>query len=80
MKRFDIKVHLEAFYVNCRINHSILKIFSLKNRLIKILDDLNKISSSPINWDVVNSIHEQLKEKSYNLLNSNLIPQCAKNL
>lgn len=54
---------------------SILKLFSLENRLIKKLDDLNKISSSPINWDFVNNIHEQLKEKSYNLLKSNLIPQ-----
>lgn len=54
---------------------SVLKMFSLENRLINNSDDLNKIFSSPINWDFVNNIHEQLKEKSYNLLNSNLIPQ-----
>lgn len=54
---------------------SVLKMFSLENRLINNSDDLNKISSSPINWDFVNNVHEQLKEKSYNLLNSNLIPQ-----
>lgn len=52
--------------------HSILKLFSLENRLIKNLDDLNKISLSPINWDLVNKLHEQLKEKSCHLLTSNL--------
>lgn len=52
--------------------YSVLKMFSLENRLIKNLDDLNKIYSSPINWDFVNNIHEQLKKKSYHLLISNL--------
>lgn len=54
---------------------SVLKMFSLENRLINNPDDLNEISLSPINWDFVNNIHAQLKEKSYNLLKSNLIPQ-----
>lgn len=56
-----------------RIN-SVLKIFSLENRLITNdnVDSALEIVKSPIDWDKVNKQREKWKEKSFNFLKQNL--------
>lgn len=51
---------------------SLLKIFSLEERLCQSIDDLDKIIRKTIDWDNVNRILEQNRKKSLSFLMSSL--------
>ena len=43
---------------------SLLKIFGLEERLVSSPSEVNKVLQAQIDWDRVNTIHKQMKEKS----------------
>lgn len=47
---------------------SLLRLFSLEERIVSSLDDINRIVNKPIKWDKVNSIHSQHKVTSIEFL------------
>ena len=51
---------------------SLLTLFALEDRLISSPDDVNKVLQATIDWDRVNSIRKQMKEKSLSFLAKNL--------
>ena len=51
---------------------SLLTLFALEDRLVSSPDDVNKVLQATIDWDRVNSIRKQMKEKSLLFLTKNL--------
>lgn len=51
---------------------SLLKMFTLEERLVTSLNEINTVLEKPINWNMVNSIHKHMKEKSLSFLAKNL--------
>ena len=51
---------------------SLLKLFKMEERLVCSPDEVNKMLQTPIDWERVNSIHKQMKEKSLSFLVNNL--------
>ncbi len=51
---------------------SLLKLFELEERLVSSLSEVNKVLQMPIDWEKVNSIYKQMKEKSLSFLAKNL--------
>ena len=51
---------------------SLLTLFALEDRLISSPNEVNKMLQTPIDWERVNSIHKQMKEKSLSFLVNNL--------
>ena len=51
---------------------SLLKMFGLEERLVSSHSDVNKVLQTPIDWDSVNTIHKQMREKSLSFLTKNL--------
>lgn len=51
---------------------SLLKIFGLEDRIALSLDNIDRIANTPIDWDNVNRIHSEWKEKSISFLIKNL--------
>lgn len=51
---------------------SLLKLFGLEERLVCSPDEINKVLQATIDWDRVNSIRKQMKEKSLSFLTKNL--------
>ncbi|MBR5593129.1 MAG: polysaccharide pyruvyl transferase family protein [Bacteroidaceae bacterium] len=51
---------------------SLLKLFELEERLVSSLSEVNKVLQMPIDWERVNSIYKQMKEKSLSFLAKNL--------
>lgn len=51
---------------------SLLTLFELEDRLVSSPDEVNKMLQTPIDWERVNSIHKQMKEKSLSFLVNNL--------
>lgn len=51
---------------------SLLTLFELEDRLVSSPDDVNKVLQATIDWDRVNSIRKQMKEKSLSFLTKNL--------
>ncbi len=50
---------------------SLLTLFELEDRLVSSPYEVNKVLQAPIDWDRVNSIHKQMKEKSLSFLRKN---------
>ena len=51
---------------------SLLTLFALEDRLVSSPDEVNKMLQTPIDWERVNYIHKQMKEKSLSFLVNNL--------
>lgn len=51
---------------------SLLKIFGLEERIASSLNEIDRIVNTPIDWDNVNRIHSEWKEKSISFLVSSL--------
>lgn len=51
---------------------SLLNLFELGNRLVSSPSEANRVIQKSIDWESVNSIHKQLKEKSLSFLKKNL--------
>ena len=51
---------------------SLLKIFGLEERIASSLNEIDRIVNTPIDWDNVNRIHSEWKEKSFSFLASSL--------
>lgn len=51
---------------------SLLTLFELENRLVSSPNEVNKMLQTPIDWERVNSIHKQMKEKSLSFLRKSL--------
>lgn len=51
---------------------SLLTLFELEDRLVSSTLEVNKVLQVPIDWERVNSIHKQMKEKSLSFLTKNL--------
>lgn len=51
---------------------SLLTLFELEDRLVSSPSEVNKVLKAPIDWERVNSIHKQMKEKSLSFLTKNL--------
>lgn len=51
---------------------SLLSIFGLEERIVSTKEEAIKAISKPINWEMVNEVHRQWKEKSMSFLNNNL--------
>lgn len=52
--------------------NSLLSIFGLEERIVSTKEEATKATSEPIDWEKVNGIHRQWKEKSMSFLNNNL--------
>lgn len=52
--------------------NSLLNIFGLEERIVSTKEEATKAISEPIDWEKVNEIHRQWKEKSISFLNNNL--------
>ncbi|MBQ3244963.1 MAG: polysaccharide pyruvyl transferase family protein [Bacteroidaceae bacterium] len=55
--------------------NSLLSIFGLEERIASTKEEATKAISEPIDWEKVNEIHRQWKEKSFSFLNHNLKQQ-----
>ena len=51
---------------------SLLNMFGLEDRLVSSLNETKTAIEKPIDWERVNSIHKQMKEKSLSFLVNNL--------
>ncbi len=51
---------------------SLLTLFELEDRLVYSTCEVKKVLQTPINWERVNSIHKQMKEKSFSFLRKSL--------
>ena len=51
---------------------SLLTLFELEDRLVYSTCEVKKVLQTPINWERVNSIHKQIKEKSLSFLRKSL--------
>ncbi len=51
---------------------SLLTLFELEDRLVYSTCEVKKVLQTPINWERVNSIHKQMKEKSLSFLRKSL--------
>lgn len=52
--------------------NSLLSIFGLEERIVSTKEESIKAISEPIDWERVNEVHRQWKEKSMSFLNNNL--------
>lgn len=52
--------------------NSLLSIFGLEERIVSTKEEATKATSEPIDWEKVNGIHRQWKEKSMSFLNNSL--------
>ncbi|MBQ8694414.1 MAG: polysaccharide pyruvyl transferase family protein [Bacteroidaceae bacterium] len=55
--------------------NSLLSIFGLEERIVTTKEEATKAISKPIDWERVNEVHKQWKEKSMSFLNNNLKQQ-----
>ena len=55
--------------------NSLLSIFKLEERIVSTEKEALKALSTPVDWNKVNLIHEQWKEKSISFLKDNLCKQ-----
>lgn len=51
---------------------SLLRMFTLEERLVTSLNEINTVLEKTIDWNMVNSIHKHMKEKSLSFLAKNL--------
>ena len=54
---------------------SLLTLFELEERIVSTKEEATKAISEPIDWERVNEVHRQWKEKSMSFLNNNLKQQ-----